>query len=244
MYTFYENQIQEALIRAFPAYINNLRYRNEILQKDCYIRGVLGEIFIRDILKNYGFITTSNENSEDNTDRDLLIYGLNTVSSQIRFQEAIKMEIKTSLIPNDKFNYIDNGDVKIYKKTNNFENDIYWDFGIQIYFKQYKPEWEKNVQNIYQNNVYNNTDNKLLDLYNKLQFEIFWISKQKAINANFLQNHKTWSYANKTFWRCPIGKCNPNFYELIICLLDNIINDQYREILILKNCISTNNNAK
>ncbi|EFP2901688.1 hypothetical protein HP690_001852, partial [Campylobacter jejuni] len=113
MYTFYENQIQEALDRAFPAYVNNLRYRNEILQKDCYIRGVLGEIFIRDILKNYGFITTSNENNEDkedNTDRDLLIYGLNTISSQIRFQKAIKIEIKTSLIPNDKFNYIDNGD--------------------------------------------------------------------------------------------------------------------------------------
>ncbi|HFW6689108.1 TPA: hypothetical protein ACICII_001307 [Campylobacter jejuni] len=233
MYTFYENQIQEALDKAFPAYVNNLRNRNEILQKDCYIRGVLGEIFIRDILKNYGFITTSNENNEDNTDRDLLIYGLNTISSQIRFQKAIKIEIKTSLIPNDKFNYIDNGDVKIYKKTN-IEDDIYWDFGIQIYFKQYKPEWEENVQNIYQNNACNNTDNKLLDLYKKLQFEIFWISKQEAINANFLQEYKTWCYANKTFWKCPIRKCNPNFYELIICLLDNIINAQYQEILMLK----------
>ncbi|KPH50188.1 hypothetical protein HPU229336_04110 [Helicobacter pullorum] len=242
MYTFYEDQIREALRRPLPGYVNNLRPRDEILQKDCYIRGVLGEIFVRDILKNYGFITKSNENSEDNTDRDLLIYGLNTTSSQIQFQKAIKIEIKTSLIPNDKFSYIDNGDVKIYKKTNKFEDDIYWDFGIQIYFNKCRKPWGECVQNICEKNQH---QEELLKLYSQLKFDVFWISRQNAICVNnSLGSEQTWSYAYKTFWKCPIRTCNPSFYELIICLLDNIINAQYQEILILKNYISTNNNAK
>lgn len=242
MYTFYEYQIREALGRLLPGYVNNLRHRDEILKKDCYIRGVLGEIFVRDILKNYGFITESNENREDNTDRDLLIYGLNTTSSQIRFQKAITIEIKTSLIPNDRFSHIDNGDVKIYKRTDKFEDDIYWDFGIQIYFNECRKPWEERVQDICEKNQH---QEELLKLYSQLEFDVFWISRQKAIYVNnSLGSEQTWSYSRKTFWKCPIGTCNSNFYELIICLLDNIINAQYQEILILKNCISTNNNAK
>ncbi|MCR8686428.1 hypothetical protein [Campylobacter sp. 1569] len=238
MHTFNEKQIQEALNRPFPDYVNNLRYRNGNLQKDCYIRGVLGEIFIRDILDSYGFITKSNENNDDNTDRDLLIYGLNIRSSQILFQKEIKIEIKTSLIPYNGFDYINEGDIKIYKKTNDFKNDIYWDFGIQIYFHEYRIPWEKRIQNIYETNQ---NQKELLKLYSTLNFDLFWISRQNAILANSLSLDKVWHHANKVYWRCPIIKCNSNFYEFIIYLLDGIIDTQCQEISMLKNYILSNN---
>lgn len=223
-FTFTEQQIREAINHTYPHYINNLRYRNEKLQQDCFVRGKLAEIFFRDLFQQYGFIVQSNV-TNNNEDIDLQLNGIVLLNQSILFDALLNVEIKTSLIPNKNFDIFKSADLKIYKKSNSIEQDINWHIGIQVYFDKYRPEWENIVSDFSDINI-------MFETYKNLKFSCSWITRDKTIkylNSDFIKD-QTWSYANKTFWKCPLHIHNRNIYEMIIYLLHLLIYQQQTHI--------------
>lgn len=222
-FTFTEQQIQEAINHPHPNYINNLRYRNEKLQRDCFIRGTLAEIFFRDFLKHYGFNIQSNI-ADNFVDIDLQLNGIVLLNQIIPFDSPIRLEIKTSLRPNPNFDIFKSADLKIYKKSNSIEQDINWHIGIQVYFNQFKQDWESVIEQA--------DDRLIYERYKDLEFSYSWITQDdtiKYLNSDFIKD-QTWSYANKTFWKCPLHIHNRNIYEMIIYLLHLLIYQQQTHI--------------
>ena len=201
---FTEQQLQEAMNRPTPFYIttDNLRDRNNALQKDCFIRGTLAEIFFRDFFQNSKFNVKSNV-LDNCVDIDLQIIQ--------NFNNPINIEIKTSLIPYRGFDIYESADLKIYK-NNNIEYDIKWDIGIQVYFDRYKQEWENIIKCC-------NDKQQMLEEYKNLNFSCSWITRDDAINySNSLPfNNRTWTFngSYKEFWRCPLSIHNNNLGNLI-----------------------------
>ena len=216
---FSKAQIKEAIARDYPHYVNNLRNRGEKIQKDCFVRGTLAEIFLRDFLKSYDFIVQSNI-SNNAEDIDLQISGLQFAEKNIAFDRPLNIEIKTSLIPYQSFDIYKSADLKIYKKTDDIQKDIVWDIGVQVYFNYYKKGWENFIEL---------SDEKTIEtMYHHLEFSIFWITKNKAIqysNAIANEKDKIWTFPNsfKQFWKCPLKIHHANIDDLIVCLLKSLI---------------------
>ena len=206
MFNFTEKQIKEAISYHYPNYIDNLRDRDKNLQKDCFVRGRLAEIFFRDFFQSYSFIIQSNI-PDNGLDIDLQIIGkINGYNIIENFNKPINIEIKTSLIPYRDFDIYQNADLKIYKKTDNIASDINWDIGIQVYFNEFKKDWENFIEK---------SDNE--SIYRNLNFSCSWITRKKAIS--YINNpelkEKTWNYSYKTFWKCPLNIHNHNLDDLI-----------------------------
>lgn len=217
MFNFTEKQIQEAISLHYPNYTDNLRYRDINLQKDCFVRGRLAEIFFRDFFKGHRFIIQSNvaNNCED---IDLQIKGrIKEYNIEENFNKPINIEIKTSLIPFRGFNIYKNADLKIYKKTDNIACDIKWDIGIQVYFDKYKQEWENTIKCC-------SDKSSMTEEYEKLNFSCSWITRKEAIS--YINNpevkEKTWCYGYKIFWKCPLKIHNHNLDNLIALLEKHI----------------------
>lgn len=226
--TFTEQQINEAIQRPYPNYINNLRYRNPKLQRDCFTRGTLAEIFFRDFYQHYGFVITANI-ADNGEDIDLQISGVTLSNQIIHFDIPIRLEIKTSLIPYQNFDIYQSADLKIYKNNNNIECDINWDIGIQVYFNKFKKDWENFIQQSDEMQIYEG--------YQTLNFSYSWITKNETIKySNAIPNmsDKTWTFPNarKDFWKCPLNIHNHNIYEMIIYLLNLLV---YQQQLHIKN---------
>lgn len=213
---FTEQQIQEAISCHYPNYIDNLRDRDKKLQKDCFVRGRLAEIFFRDFFKNSKFNVISNV-LNNCVDIDLQIIGkINGYNIIENFNKPINIEIKTSLIPYRCFDIYKNADLKIYKKTDNIACDIKWDIGIQVYFNKLKNDWE---------NFIKESDNKsIYDGYRNLNFSCSWITRKEAIL--YINNpevkEKTWGYGYKIFWKCPLKIHNHNLDNFIALLEKHI----------------------
>ena len=195
MFNFNVEQISKALSRSHSVYVDNLRDRNEILRQDCFIRGSLAEIWFKDFFESHGFQVYSNLKN-GNTDIDLSI------------NRVINIEVKTSLIPYENFNIYEQGDLKIYVKSDEYSNDIDWHMGIQVYYHQFKKKWEQNVPN---------SGSDLIVEYKKLNFSCSWIPKNAAIQYlnNPLTKEKTWKYGDKNYWHCPLKIHNHNIDESV-----------------------------
>ena len=218
---FTEQQIQKAIKRTYPSYINNLRDRNTALKKDCFIRGTLAEIFFKDLFQQYGFIMQSNV-TNNGEDIDLQISGIILLHQTILFDNPLNIEIKTSLIPYQGFDILKSADLKIYQKSNNIECDINWHIGIQVYFNKFKKDWENFIEQ---------SDNTAIcNGYKNLNFSCSWITRDRTIEyLNSIPiNNRTWSFQGsyKTFWHCPLNIHNHNIYEMIIHLLHLLIHQQ------------------
>lgn len=202
MSNFTEEQIKEAMRHTIPPYVNNLRGRSKAIKNDCFIRGTLAEIYLRDFFKNYGFYVKSNI-LNNCVDIDLQII--------TNFNKSINIEIKTSLIPYKGFDIYKSADLKIYKKTDNIADDIKWDIGIQVYFNKFKGDWENFIEE---------SDNKLIyEGYKNLNFSCFWITRNDAISySNSLpSDNRTWTFEGsyKEFWKSPLSIHSNNLNDLI-----------------------------
>ncbi len=228
-FKFNQQQIQEAISADIPSYMNNLRDRDPILRKDCFIRGKLAEIWFRDFFQCYGFQVETNL-KDGGTDIDLSIKALFLNSQKISFDAPIKIEIKTSLIPNKNFDIYKSGDLKIYAKNDNPSYDIDWNMGIQVYYHQLKREWEQNIPNF-------NSD--LASEYEKLNFSCSWIEKNRALSyiQQLSPNDRKWSFlkSRQEFWHCPLGIHSHNIYESVVYLMSILLNKCLCEVNLLQN---------
>lgn len=229
IFKFNQQQIQEVISTHIPSYTNNLRDRDLLLQKDCFIRGKLAEIWFRDFFQSYGFQVKTNLKN-GGTDVDLSIEALFLNSQRISFDVPIKIEIKTSLIPNEYFNIYKTGDLKIYAKNNNPSDDIHWNIGVQVYYRQLRKEWEQNISNF--------NSNLALE-YEKLSFSCSWIEKNQALShiQQLPPDNKKWSVPElfKEFWRCPLSIHNHNMYESVVYLMSSLLNKCLCEVNLLQN---------
>ena len=234
MFNFNQQQIEEVISSPILDYTNNLRNRNPTLQEDCFIRGKLAEIWFRDFFKGYGFIVETNI-VNNSTDIDLGIKGVFLYNKNIVFDNPLKIEVKTSLIPNEKFNIYEQGDFKIYAKGNNPSDDAYWDIGIQVYYHQFKTEWESSIASC------NSNLENLTKKYRELQFSCSWITKSDWLfhinNANV--NDRKWSFKGsfQKFWYCPLEIHSHNIYESVIHLLSVLLYQETDKVNILQNYI-------
>lgn len=182
--SFSSIEIQQAEEKAKQnSFVNNLRDRTALIGFDCKVRGYLAEIYVQRLLKN-NFIEyeTNVMGNRDFEDHDIVISENKSIIS-----------IKSSLIP-DRYD-LNKCDLKVYKNTENIDNDINWDIGVQIYFDQKKTTWEKNVENERVN-------------YQQLAIKNFyWILRSDALKNNKELSRRTWNIYKKFFWCCPINKC-------------------------------------
>lgn len=232
IFYFNQQQIQEAISSPIPDYINNLRDRDLFLKRDCFRRGKLAEIYFKGFFESYGFQVGTNI-KDGNTDVDLSIIGVFLNGQNISFDRAIKIEIKTSLIPYETFNIYEQGDLKIYANSDSPINDIYWDIGIQIYYSQLKEKWEQEIVNCDYN------FDLILQQYKKLNFSCSWIARNKALYyiEQLSPDDRKWSFSNsyKKFWHCPLKIHNRNIYESVIYLMSILLNEYSYKINLLQN---------
>lgn len=202
------------------SFSNNLRNRNPTLQFDCKIRGYLGEIGLTKWLQSYNIKCWSNGQLVGDmysADIDLNIRGI---------QKDYKSEIKTSAKPDrwyaeantDKVlirNCIEQGDIKIFARNNDYHIDLDRDIYIQIYFGVKRQEHDSVINALYEKHPdflrYNNED--IYQLFHFIDYMentyfVGWMDREsiiKKLDATPV-NERTWQFEGsyKTFWKCNI----------------------------------------
>jgi len=191
------------------SFIDNLRNRSPFVQFDSKIRGYLGEIAIGNLLMAHGITIKSVDKNEEELGEDIDM----TVANE--FSDNIRLEIKTSLIP-DLWKTLDtvyeNADIKIIKREADYR-DIKADLHIQIYFNMWRKARDIEMNSI-DGSPQNYTIQQLIDIMKlKRLKEVFaaWIDKQTLIYNLDKKKYKTWRYGYRTFWDCPLSEAKkPN----------------------------------
>lgn len=193
---------------------DNLRSRHQNIQFDCLLRGYVGEYAVLKWLQNNN-IHIDETNiflEEDNMDIDFSYKQKN-------------FELKTSLIPDvDKTieRTIAIRDIKLIKRSDSIE-ELKGDIHLQIFFNQKrraKDEWLKqqkiqldsdDLRYLYQS--------LLAKAYLNTTYFVGWIDKETAVARNIALpiKKRTWQFAKREFWVCPIHSSHPPG-ELISCL--------------------------
>ena len=202
-----ENDIKAAIKMAKEhVFIDNLRDRKSFVQFDSKIRGYLGEItFVRWLRDNLvDIVNVDDTDTNNNIDMDVVVKN--------EYTDKIIIEIKTSLVPDNWKAGIDdiinNGDIKIIKRENRFELTTV-DFYVQIYFRQFSKRRDDSLKTI-QGEINDYTNDELIDLMGLKKLDhifIAWMDKPSLTEYLNTQENKTWSYAMRVFWKCPIKEC-------------------------------------
>lgn len=198
-----DEELLQALRQAMACnFLDNLRDRNPFVKLDSSIRGYVGEICFRKWLTTEGVQITSANLIQDGQDIDVDL----TLSNA--FASDIKLELKTSLIPDVWKNLetvIDKADIKIIKREHSFY-DIPADFHVQIYFNQLTKARDTALKQI----VGLPTDYSEAELIEKMrlgslrQAVVAWIDKASLISLIESLVYKTWNFGMRTFWKCPL----------------------------------------
>ena len=194
------NAIQKARTTNF---LDNLRNRNPFIKLDSSIRGYLGEICFSAWLSSHGVLIkdTNLIHSEENMDVDLTLKN--------DHNDNIKLELKTSLVP-DKWKSLQDvfaqADIKIIKREQDYRA-VTADFHVQIYFNQYRMKRDTFLKNI-SGNISAFSDEQLIEkmkLRTLKQVVVAWIDKTCLISFLEKEKLKTWNFAMREFWRCPLS---------------------------------------
>ncbi len=193
-------KVQSQLLR------DNLRERHPNVSFDSKLRGTIGEIAIEKWFSANDIIIESKNSLDIASNID------------IDFQyKKLDIELKTSLLPDADDNLeavFNKRDIKLIKRGNRIE-DLKSDIHLQIFYEhrtKKKDEWLA-AQKI---NLTSNDPNYLYEsmlgrAYLDKTFLFCWIDKPrlvKRVNALPAES-KTWSFAKRDFWVCPLKACFP-----------------------------------
>ena len=207
---------------------DNLRQRSPIVRFDNRIRGSLGEILIKKELLNQGIeIISTGTSQDDSTDID--IYFNN------KYQSNIRMEIKTSLVPDswkDLNTVIDKGDIKIIKREGNIE-DSKSHVHVQIYFNFYTDKRDEFLNTKDSSQLIDKNTNEIINIlkYNDIKAAFMgWIDKTSLIEQlnNLNGTEKVWKFAQRYYWVCPI-KTSKSYNQFIREINSLILFDYYKQ---------------
>ena len=204
-------------------FIDNLRDREGIIKFDCKVRGYVGEIGIKKLLKKYKIAYADGDVPTTFTsDVDLKIDGV---------VKTYTAEIKTSLVPaswshrgTEVFisKCISNGDIKIFRTYDTQQPcDLNRDIYIQIYFREVKDEREAFLTqliaqhpDILDSDNYN--DEKIYELFNyhsliENTFFVAWIDKTRLVEQlnKMPEKDRTWTTDKRVFWHCRVLTSQP-----------------------------------
>ena len=203
-----KQDLEQAIIHAKnTSFIDNLRKRNKFVSFDSKIRGFLGEIAITNLLTQSGFVINDINKINDGENEDIDIF----ISNQ--FSNDIQIEVKTSLFP-DKWRTLDelieNADIKIIKRENSFY-DIKADICVQIYYNFYRQERDAFLKTLPGNPDDYSADEliEMMKLDELHEIIVAWKDKETLQKELSQMTVKTWSYAMRTFWKCPLKKAIP-----------------------------------
>jgi hypothetical protein len=204
-----ESDILLAIKRAQQSkLLNNLRMRHPNIGFDCKVRGFIGEISLKNWFASYQLFFSQVNYLPDGTGMDIdFVYGQGA--------QAIHLEVKTSLIPDEwrtLQSCIQKGDIKLIRRGNQSIEQLRGDIHLQIYFRQRrkaKDRWlsqqavdlhwsEKQLYNALLGKAY--LDNIFL---------VAWIDKSTLVSklSPFTLSNSTWQFPGSTrkFWKCGIA---------------------------------------
>ncbi len=196
--------IQQALAHHF---IDNLRHRSPNVAFDSKLRGYVGEIALKNWFRSQGIDVTTRNYIPDgaNIDIDFAYHGLD-------------IELKTSLVP-DADQTLENAfarrDLKLICRGKPSVAYLKGDVHVQIFYnhrRKQKDTWlqaqripleSKNVETIY--------DAILGKSYIRHTYLFGWIDKATLVKRleAMPATQRTWAYAQRTFWKCPLSSCFP-----------------------------------
>lgn len=184
---------------------DNLRHRHPLVAFDSRVRGYVGERAMANWFKENNLDVRQIEmQPEDRMNIDLSLGDIN-------------IEVKTSMIPDrdhDLRHVFYSRDIKIIKRHGDLEK-LKGDVHIQVYFEHRtakKEKWLK-ARNI---DLTTANDSEIYDelggmYYIHRTYFMGWIDKSlltKRLKSQPEKN-RTWSYAKRTYWICPLKNCLP-----------------------------------
>jgi len=202
-----EADIKNAIRKAKENFfIDNLRHRHPNVAFDSKLRGYIGEIALKKwLLKNDIYIETTNI-MDDGSGMDI----------DFKYKD-LDIELKTSLIPDIDGNLetvFQKRDIKLIKREKRIE-DLKGDIHIQIYYmhlRKKKDEWLKSQQiDLVSDNIDYFYEALSAKRYLNETILFCWIDKDtlvKRINK-LPENKRTWGYAQRYFWVCPLRDSFP-----------------------------------
>lgn len=187
-------------------FIDNLRNRHQNVSFDSKLRGYVGEIAMKNWFEENGISvnTPGGLDQKRGVDTDFSYKGLD-------------FELKTSLVPDEDQTLavaFRRRDLKIIRRRPKPE-ELKSDLHLQVFFdhrRRQKDEWLKQQEPV-------NTSMSPEDIYEALMGRSYlnrtyffgWTDKSTLIKnlSKLPQSERTWGYAKREFWKCPLQQCKP-----------------------------------